>query len=282
MTSAMRAMAVTISPPAPRPCTARAPISMAMFCASPHTAEPATNTTALSWNMNLRPNRSPNLPASTVPTVSASRYPVTTQDMCPAPPRSATIVGRAVATIVWSSAASSMPSTIALKMTFICRRLRAAGARTPPVLTAVLAMIYSLAVRAPCRGTIGENRDRRSQDAAQVFGAGRAGRLRTHGNDVESHLAAYVRVGGQPGGRELAQPADLGGGHGRRRCAVPVAAAGLHLDEHDGVPRPRHDVQLPAAAVAPVAVQHRHAGRCQQRHRHPLAVRPDRLPHPRH
>jgi hypothetical protein len=33
-------------------------------------------------------------------TVSASRYAVTTQDMCPAPPRSTTIVGGAVYTMV--------------------------------------------------------------------------------------------------------------------------------------------------------------------------------------
>ena len=64
---------------------------------------------ALSWKTSLRPNRSPNLPASTVAIVSVSRYDVTTHDTWAPPPRSPTIVGSAVETIVWSSAASSMP-----------------------------------------------------------------------------------------------------------------------------------------------------------------------------
>ncbi len=59
---------------------------------------------AETWKISLRPNRSPNLPASTVAIVSASRYDDTTQDRWPAPPRSPTIVGSAVETIVWSSA----------------------------------------------------------------------------------------------------------------------------------------------------------------------------------
>ena len=37
-----------------------------------------------SWKISLRPNRSPNLPASTVAIVSASRYDETTQVRCPA------------------------------------------------------------------------------------------------------------------------------------------------------------------------------------------------------
>ena len=47
---------------------------------------------------------------------------MTTQDMCPAPPRSPTIVGSAVDTIVWSRAASSIPSTTVTKTRFIRRR----------------------------------------------------------------------------------------------------------------------------------------------------------------
>jgi hypothetical protein len=43
------------------------------------------------------------------------QYDVTTHAMCPASPRSATTVGSAVETIVWSSAAMSMPSMIATK-----------------------------------------------------------------------------------------------------------------------------------------------------------------------
>ena len=45
-----------------------------------------------------------------VSAVDASKYEVTTHEMWLAPPRSETIVGSAVETMVWSSAARSMPS----------------------------------------------------------------------------------------------------------------------------------------------------------------------------
>ena len=127
ITSAISAVAVTRSPPAPTPCTARIEMSQSMFCARPHSSEPMTKISALSWKMRLRPNRSPNLPTIAAAIVSASRYAVTTQDRCPAPPRSPTIVGSAVATMVWSSAASRRPSRIVPKMTLICRRESSGG-----------------------------------------------------------------------------------------------------------------------------------------------------------
>ena len=55
--------------------------------------------------------------------VEASRYAVTTHERCWSPPRSPTIVGSAVATIVWSSDASRMTSISAPKI----RRTRGAG-----------------------------------------------------------------------------------------------------------------------------------------------------------
>lgn len=67
ITSAISAIAVTMSPPA-----------------GPHRNEPVMNTIADTWKTTLRPNRSPNYPTSTVETVSASRYDVTTHDMCAA------------------------------------------------------------------------------------------------------------------------------------------------------------------------------------------------------
>lgn len=85
-------------------------------------------TTAEIWKTTFRPKRSPNLPTSTVATVSASRYEVTTHDMWAAPPRSATMVGRAVPTMVWSSAASRTPSMIVPKMTLRRRRSSTGGA----------------------------------------------------------------------------------------------------------------------------------------------------------
>ncbi len=54
--------------------------------------------------------------------MDASRYAVTTQERCSRPPRSPTIVGSAVATIVWSSDASRTTSRSALKI----RRTRGA------------------------------------------------------------------------------------------------------------------------------------------------------------
>ena len=53
---------------------------------------------------------SPSLPYSGVETVAASRYDVTTHERWLRPPRSPTIVGSAVETIVWSSAARNIPS----------------------------------------------------------------------------------------------------------------------------------------------------------------------------
>jgi hypothetical protein len=73
MTSAISAMAVTMSPPAPIPCTARHVTSNVIEVAVPHRNEPVMNTIVEIWKTTLRPNRSPNLPASAVATVSASR-----------------------------------------------------------------------------------------------------------------------------------------------------------------------------------------------------------------
>ena len=75
------------------------------------------NSTMLPMKIDLRPNRSPNLPPRIVAMVWVSRYAVTTQLMCSAPPRSPTIVGSAVATIVPSSAARSIPPMISAKAT---------------------------------------------------------------------------------------------------------------------------------------------------------------------
>src|SRR4051794_36530891 len=63
------------------------------------------------------------LPYSGTVTVEVTRYAVTTQDKSRKPCRSVTISGSAVATIVWSSAASRVASMIALKATISSRRL---------------------------------------------------------------------------------------------------------------------------------------------------------------
>src|SRR6185503_9835701 len=88
----------------------RKAISSVIPCASPHSAEPARNSTSAPCRTILRPNRSPSFPYSGVTAVTASRYAVTTHDRCSSPPSSLTIVGSAVDTIVWSSDASSITS----------------------------------------------------------------------------------------------------------------------------------------------------------------------------
>ncbi len=90
---------------------------MSRFWAAPHSADPARNTTIATWSTTLRPYRSPSLPYSGVTAVWASRYAVTTQEMWFSPPRSPTIVGSAVDTIVESSAAISITSTSPEKTT---------------------------------------------------------------------------------------------------------------------------------------------------------------------
>ena len=86
------------------------------------------------WNMILRPCRSESLPQTGVETVEASRVADTTHASCSCPPSSPTIVGSAVATIVWDSAATSMPSISPTSTVRICRWLstgmapKAAGA----------------------------------------------------------------------------------------------------------------------------------------------------------
>ncbi len=72
-TSAISAMAVTMRPPAPTPCTPRQTMSSVMLPARPHRKEPEMKTMAETWKTSFRPKRSPNLPTRTVATVSARR-----------------------------------------------------------------------------------------------------------------------------------------------------------------------------------------------------------------
>src|SRR5262249_54200824 len=58
--------------------------------------------------------RSDSFPYSGTVTVDVTRYAVTTHERWSSPWRSATILGSAVATIVWSSAANSIPSSAPL------------------------------------------------------------------------------------------------------------------------------------------------------------------------
>lgn len=102
-----------------------------MSCATPHSAEPARNSTIAACSTILRPYRSPSLPYSGSTMVDDSRYAVTTHDNWsspPSPPSSPTIVGSAVDTIVWSSADSSMTSSSAATISPVGASRRAASA----------------------------------------------------------------------------------------------------------------------------------------------------------
>ena len=67
------ACAPTISPPPPRPWTARKAMSSIMLWLSPERIEPTRKITIAAWKKTLRPYWSPSLPQSGVETVAASR-----------------------------------------------------------------------------------------------------------------------------------------------------------------------------------------------------------------
>ena len=106
-------------------------MSMTMEVLSPESTEPIRKMTMAAWKNTFLPYMSPSLPHSGVETVVASRYEVMTQAMCEPPPRSPTIVGSAVDTIVWSSAASIMPHMSAPMMRRM--RRRPSPGMAPPV-----------------------------------------------------------------------------------------------------------------------------------------------------
>src|SRR3954471_13588218 len=113
------AMASVIRPPAPSPWRARNAISSPSVWATPLSAEPARKTTIAAWNRGLRPWRSLTRPQMGIETVAPRRYAVTTHESWSIPPRSPTIVGSAVATIVWSSEASSIASSRPAKVSAV-------------------------------------------------------------------------------------------------------------------------------------------------------------------
>ena len=69
----MIACAPTISPPAPRPCSARKAISSPIDWLMPDSSEPARKIRMAARNTGLRPYMSPSFPYSGVDAVVASR-----------------------------------------------------------------------------------------------------------------------------------------------------------------------------------------------------------------
>ena len=91
-------------------------INWPRLSATPDSAEPARKTTIAVWKSRLQPSRSLSRPHRGIVTVAARRYAVTTQESWSMPPRSPTIVGSAVETIVWSSEARSIASSRPVKV----------------------------------------------------------------------------------------------------------------------------------------------------------------------
>jgi hypothetical protein len=73
MMSPMMASASAMSPPPPRPCTARPPMSISIDCAAPAMSEPSRKMMMASWNIGRRPRRSEILPHRGVDAVEVSR-----------------------------------------------------------------------------------------------------------------------------------------------------------------------------------------------------------------
>jgi|SRR6478609_7801806 hypothetical protein len=116
MTSATIACDDTNSPAPPRPRRARKPMSCGRFCENPHNALPTRNSVIAARHRRLRPKASPSMPYAGIATAIARVYAIITQDMCPNPPSSPTTVGSAVATMIWSSAASRVTSSRQMKI----------------------------------------------------------------------------------------------------------------------------------------------------------------------
>ena len=113
-TSPMIAWVPTNRPPPPSPWIARKAMSSVIVWLSPDRMDPTRKMMIAAWKNPLRPYWSPSLPHNGVEAVDESRYAVTTHERWVSSCRSATIVGRAVETIVWSSAARRSPSSSAL------------------------------------------------------------------------------------------------------------------------------------------------------------------------
>src|SRR5579864_7505134 len=160
----------TMRPPAPRPWTARNAISSVMLVLRPHSADPIRNSVTAPWRIRLRPYRSPSFPYSGVTAVWASRNALVTHDRWVRPPRSLTIVGSAVATIVWSSAARSSTSISAPKIT---RTREPPSDPGPAGVTATVDMATGSRSAAGARGVVvrapaaSDQEDRRGQGQGQ-------------------------------------------------------------------------------------------------------------------
>ena len=129
-------------------------MSCPMVWESPASADATTKTTTADWSINLRPYRSEILPQMGVLTVEARRYAVTTHERWLRPPRSLVMVGRAVETMVWSSAASSRVSMSAASAHPRCVVRGAPGSRGGPAGGVVAGGVAAGAPGSPACGVV--------------------------------------------------------------------------------------------------------------------------------
>jgi hypothetical protein len=109
-----------------------------MDWAVPDNADPIKKMTIAIWKTVLRPYWSPSLPYKGVDTVLVNRYAVTTHDSELNPPRSPTMVGSAVDTIVWSRLANTIANISPVKINQIGRAGRDTAGRSSTVATLIV------------------------------------------------------------------------------------------------------------------------------------------------
>src|SRR5215217_1376756 len=147
--------------------------------------------------------------------VVASRYAVVIHAMCETPPRSPTMVGIAVETMVWSRAAMSMPARRALKIRLIRRRVRTIGAAPGSVNSVVGASkVHSLVRNGRRHGCAAPGE--RTTAAARVgqFGWVSSGGSVRSGKARRQQAPGLVEKVGQGGGEVAGEPAVEGSPHG--------------------------------------------------------------------
>src|SRR5262245_20678709 len=215
MMSPTTASVTTISPPAPRPCSARNPISSPMLCERPQSAEPMRKITIAVCSTILRPNRSPSFPYSGPETVAVRRYAVTTQERWSSPPRSPTIVGSAVETIVWSSAARRRTSSSAPKMSRTRWRDSVTGSDSPRVVVVLELSRHRVAIEEAAEPALVDRRHQAQVILEHPRTAEPAGRDRVEARVADQQLRDADRavLGRVQAARRNALRVDLGKEH---------------------------------------------------------------------
>src|SRR3954471_12349534 len=143
--------------------------------------------------------------------VVASRYAVVIHAMCETPPRSPTMVGIAVETMVWSRAAISMPASSAAKIVLIRRRVSTIGGAAASVIGACTEVSSGSACGWP--------RPRARRERARGGGGRGPFSVRWRGGPGGEAVPGLGDEGGQGRGEVAGQPAVQRGAHRRGGAA---------------------------------------------------------------